>query len=251
LVVDGWNSVVEVQADGAVAARHELPLPSDGVVSALRTATDKQGKRYYAAFLTAQQQFHVFDGDWKPLLSFPAAGDAKHEGIGDVQFADLDGNGTLEMAVGYWGDVGLQYVTLDGKRTWTDRTLQYVLRLATTGADGNQRRLLAANSHGTVGVFNAEGKAGDAITVAGRPLQTIYAADLNSDGQPELCVRWAPTRWWASTWRERNFGTTICRQAFMRSQSSTLPRCAQWASQVSGWRRARMDRCISWRPMAS
>jgi cytochrome c biogenesis protein CcmG/thiol:disulfide interchange protein DsbE len=187
LVVDSWNSVVEVGWDGAVAARHELPLSSDGVVSTLRTATDAAGKRYFAAFLTAQQQFHLFDQDWKPLLSFPAAGDPKHEGVGDVQFADLDGDGTLEIAVGYWGDVGLQYVTLDGKRAWTDRTLQFVLRLATSGADeNNKRRLLAANSHGTVGVFNPEGKPAEPVTIVGRPLQTIYAADLDGDAKPEL-----------------------------------------------------------------
>ena len=188
LVVDSWNSVIEVGWDGSVTARHELPLPSDGAVSTLRSATDGAGKRYFTAFLTAQQQFHLFDQDWKPLLSFPAAGDPKHEGIGDVQFTDLDGDGTLEMAVGYWGDVGLQYVTLDGKRTWTDRTLQFVLRLAASGADENgKRRLLAANSHGTVGVFSAEGKPAEAVTLVGRPMQTLYAADLDGNGQPELC----------------------------------------------------------------
>jgi thiol-disulfide isomerase/thioredoxin/outer membrane lipoprotein-sorting protein len=188
LVVDSWNSVVEIGWDGTVGARHELPLSSDGAVSTLRTATDGAGKRYFAAFLTAQQQFHVFDQDWKPLLSFPAASDPKHEGIGDVQFADLNGDGTLEMAVGYWGDVGLQYVTLDGTRTWTDRTLQFVLRLATSGVDANgKRRLLAANSQGTVGVFSPEGKPAEAVTITGRPLQTIYAADLDGDAKPELC----------------------------------------------------------------
>ena len=187
-VVDSWNSVIEVGWDGAVVARHDLPLSSDGAVATLRTATDGAGKRYFVAFLTAQQQFHLFDQDWKPLLSFPAASEPKHEGIGDVQFTDLDGDGTLELAVGYWGDVGLQYVTLDGKRTWTDRTLQFVLRLAASGADENgKRRLLAANSQGTVGVFGADGKPAEAITIVGRPLQTLYAADLDGNGQPELC----------------------------------------------------------------
>ena len=72
LVVDSWNSVVELQFDGKVSGRHELSLPPDSVVSTLRTQIDKNGKRYFAVFLTAQQQFHVFDQDWKPVLSFPA-----------------------------------------------------------------------------------------------------------------------------------------------------------------------------------
>ena len=143
LVVDNWNSVVEVLADGKVAGRHELGLPTDSVVATLRTATDGNGKRFFAMYLTAQQQFHVFDESWKNVLSFPSPSDPKHEGIGDVQFADLDGDGALELAVGYWGDVGLQYVTLDGKRTWTERKLQYVLRIAAVDAESNCRAATA------------------------------------------------------------------------------------------------------------
>ena len=186
-VVEGWTGVVELQWDGTVSTRHELPLPADGVVATVRAATDKAGKQYYAVFLTAQQQFYVFDADWKLLLSFPDPADGKHEGIGDVQFADLDNNGTIELAVGYWGDVGVQYVTLDGKRTWTDRSVQYALRLATATDAAGQRRLISANSRGTAGLFGATGKAGEEVTVAGRPLQTIYSADLNGDGKEELC----------------------------------------------------------------
>jgi peroxiredoxin/outer membrane lipoprotein-sorting protein len=186
-VVEGWTSVVEVQWDGTVAARHELPLPADGVVATIRTATDKAGKRYYAVFLTAQQQLYVFDADWKHILTFPQAEDGKHDGVGDVQFADLDADGVLEMGIGYWGDVGVQYVTLDGKRTWTDRSLQYALRLATTTDATGQRRLISANSRGTIGLFGAAGKAAEEVTVPGRPLQTVYAADLNGDGNEEMC----------------------------------------------------------------
>jgi hypothetical protein len=186
-VVEGWTSIVELQWDGSVAARHELPLPAEGVIATVRTALDKSGTRYYAVFLTAQQQFYVFDADWKLILSFPDPSDGKHEGIGDVQFADLDADGILELAVGYWGDVGVQYVTLDGKRTWTDRSLQYALRLATTTDSTGQRRLISANSRGTLGLFGAAGKAGEEVTVAGRPLQTVYAAELNGDGKEEMC----------------------------------------------------------------
>jgi thiol-disulfide isomerase/thioredoxin len=187
LVVDSWNSVVELQLDGKVGARHDLPLPADSVISTLRTATDKTGKRYYAAFLTAQQQFHVFDQDWKPILSFPAPGDGKHDGIGDVQFCDLDADGNLELAVGYWGDLGVQYVTLDGKRAWTDRSMQFVLRVAPSvnEADG-AAKLYCVNSRGSIGVLGPGGKPGTEITVAGRPFQTIYCADLDGDGKPEL-----------------------------------------------------------------
>jgi thiol-disulfide isomerase/thioredoxin len=187
LVIDNWNSVVEVSLDGKVAARHELSLPPDSVVSTLRTAVDGSGKRYYAAFLTAQQQLHVFDQQWKPVLSFPPASDPKHEGIGDVQFSDLDGDGALELAVGYWGDLGLQYIAMDGRRLWTDRKLQYVLRMAEIEGEDAARRLLAIHSRGALAVFRNGGNNDEEIAVTGRPLQTVYAADLTGDSTAELC----------------------------------------------------------------
>ncbi len=184
LAFDGWNTVVEFQPDGTIAARHELELPQDAVVSAIRTAVDGQGKRYYAAFLSAQQQLHIFDESWKRVLSFPSTED-KHDGIGDVQLVDLNGDGTLEVGVGFWGDVGVQCASLDGKRLWTNRTLQFVLRLATTDADAGSRKLLAANSRGGLLPLDREGNAASEIFVPGRPLQSMSAADLDGDGTLE------------------------------------------------------------------
>jgi alkyl hydroperoxide reductase subunit AhpC/outer membrane lipoprotein-sorting protein len=186
LVVEGWDAVVEVRPDGTLGDRHKIESAGDGVIATLRTATDAHGKRYYAAFLSAQQQFQLFDENWKSLLSFPPSADGEHEGIGDVQFADLDGDGALELAVGYWGDVGLQCVGFDGKRIWTDRSLQYVLRIAIAdNAENRERRLLCANSRGGLAVFDAAGKAGTEITVPGRPMQTVYSADLDGEGRFE------------------------------------------------------------------
>jgi thiol-disulfide isomerase/thioredoxin len=184
IAFDGWNTVVELKPDGAVAARHELELPQDAVVAALRTAVDGQGKRYYVAFLSAQPQLHVFDESWKHLLSFPPRED-KHDGIGDVQLTDLNGDGTLELGVGFWGDVGVQCASLDGKRLWTNRTLQFVLRMASTAPESGAAKLLAANSRGGLLPLDQDGKESTEIQIAGRPLQSVHSADLNGDGKLE------------------------------------------------------------------
>jgi thiol-disulfide isomerase/thioredoxin len=184
LAFDGWSTIVELQRDGTVAARHELELPQDAVVASLRTAVDGQGKRYYVAFLSAQPQLHVFDESWKHVLSFPPRDD-KHDGIGDVQFTDLNGDGTLELGVGFWGDVGVQCASLDGKRLWTNRTVQFVLRLAATAPENGAAKLLAANSRGGLLPLDQDGKEASEIQIAGRPLQSVHAADIDGDGELE------------------------------------------------------------------
>ncbi len=189
VVFDGWETVVELSADGKQIAEHKLVLPAkDSIVAMLRTAVDGQGKRYYALFFSGQQQVFLYDDAWKQILAFPAADSGRHEGLGDVQLVDLDGNGTLELAIGYYGDVGLQLVSFDGKRLWNDRNVQWVTRMATSQPDAeNNRKLLCANSRGEIAVFDHAGKAGTAINVPGRPLQSIFAAHGSEPGNVRFC----------------------------------------------------------------
>lgn len=185
--LDAWRSVLELAADGKVAARHKLDIPQapeESIVSFLRTAVDSTGKRYFAGSAVSMQQVHLFDEQWKTLLSFP---EGKHAGIADVQLADLDGDGQPEMSVGYWGEVGLQNVSLTGERNWSARSLDNILRLAVVEAQ-DRRELLAASLHGSLVPFDAQGKNGKPIVVPDRFVRLIFAADLDGDGQSELCA---------------------------------------------------------------
>ncbi|MHB1033358.1 MAG: redoxin domain-containing protein [Pirellulales bacterium] len=187
LVHDGWKAVAELGPSGKVAARHELALPENSVVTYLRTASDKEGRTFYAASAGAQQQLHLFDDTWKLLVSYPPEG--KHDGIADVAIGDLDGDGKPELGVGYLGVVGVQGVSLEGKRLWANRTLSNVFRLAITGPDPQgRRRLLCTNGRGTLVPIDDKGVGGDEITVPNRFLHTIVAADLDGDGKPEYCA---------------------------------------------------------------
>ena len=135
LVLDGPRTVVELTREGTIAARHPLQIPEQAVISFLRTTVDSQGHRFYAGSASGQQQVFLFDADWKLLLAFPSADQPKHAGIGDVQFVDLDRSGSPKLAIGYWGLVGVQQISLDGKRLWSDRSMEFVLSLAEGGAD--------------------------------------------------------------------------------------------------------------------
>lgn len=185
-VLDGWRTVVELDAQGKEVARRELPIPRRTGVSFLRTAVDGQGKRYYAAAAVSQQQLHLFDANWKPLMSYP---DGKHDGIADARFADLDGDGQLELLVGYWGDVGVECVSLDGKRLWANRDLQNVIQVAVDDPDERgRRRAVCVNSRGTLVPIDGQGEAGPDARVENRALTKIAIADLDGDGVSEWCA---------------------------------------------------------------
>ncbi len=188
MVVDTWKSVAEIDTQGKVLATHKLEIPDQEAISFLRTAVGADGKRYYAGSAPGMQQFHLFDQDWKPLLSYPKdAQDNPHAGITDVQMGDLDGDGTPELFVGYRGIVGVQGLSLDGQRVWANRSIETVLRLAIDGPnEKKQRNLLSASSRGALAVFDSKGQRGADISVPNRMVLWIAAADLDGDGKPEL-----------------------------------------------------------------
>jgi len=194
LVIDGWKSIAEVGLDGKLIARHEPKIDPSEIISALRTATGSDGKRYYVAFalLSAQQRCHLLDENLELLVSYPEdALESPHQGIADVRLADLRGSGEIRAYVGYWGVVGVQEVSLEGKRLAYNRSLADVSQIAVSGPDAQGRRqLLCTNNTGALAVIDAGDvlKLQRQVAVPGRFLRWITAADLTADGRPEWCA---------------------------------------------------------------
>lgn len=187
LVIEGLPRVAELNAAGQVVAQHRLELPDrdDSAVSFLRTAADASGQRYFLGSKAGVQQVHLFDGQWKRLLSFPEAAD--HPGIADALLADLDGDGELEMAVGYAEAVGVHGVTLAGERLWRNAAAETVLRLDVTGPDRRgQRQLLVAE--GLILPIDAEGNDWPEIASDDLFVRLVFTADLDGDGSAEWCT---------------------------------------------------------------
>jgi outer membrane lipoprotein-sorting protein len=186
-VVEGAPSVAEIDAQGKLTARHTLDLPGaeSGAVAFLRTGIDGSGKRYFLGSTSGAQQVHLFDADWNRQVSFPEAG--SHPGIADALLADLDGDGELEMAVGYLKEVGVHLVTLDGERLWGNRAAEEVLRLDVTGPDrSGQRGLLVAD--GLVLPINSAGDDQPPFPVADAFVRRVFTADLDGDDNRECCA---------------------------------------------------------------
>ena len=170
-----------------------------------------------AAFASVQQRMHLFDLEDKQRLSYPEdALQNPHSGIADVELCDLDGNGTPEIYVGFWGVVGVHCVGLDGKRLWGNRSLANVARMAAGPADESGRRdLICMNilteQNTSLVVLNAQGQGQGEFTVGKRSLRNFLAPILWATA---ICcgARWASrTRanpWpWASICRAMNCGT--------------------------------------------
>ena len=189
LVVDSSSSVAEVGLDGKLIANHQLHLDPTEAVSNLRTAADGDGRRCFAAFSFGQQRFHLFDQSWTPLLSFPQdALENNHPGIADVQLADLQRDGKIEAYVAYRGAAGLQQVSLEGKRFWSNRSISALVQIAVGGTKDRGPTLLVCTSEsGALTMIDSQGKRLGDVTLPGRFLHRIVAADLDGDGKPHWC----------------------------------------------------------------
>jgi thiol-disulfide isomerase/thioredoxin len=188
-VVESCKSVAEIGLDGKLIALHKLNLAESEVIGSLRSAVGADGKRYTVAFLATQQRCHVLDENWKHVASYPEDALQKpHSGIADVELGDLDGDGKLKMCVSYWGVVGVQGASLEGKRLWTNRSLSNVLSVAIGAPDPKgHRNLYCANISGSLVVLDPEGKRLEEIKIDQRVLHWIAAADLRGDGQLLWC----------------------------------------------------------------
>ena len=188
LVLDSWRNVAEIGPDGKVVANHSLDLPDREAATMIRTAVAADGKRFYAVSGVMQQQVHLFDENWKKIVAFPEdALKNPHAGIADIQLADLDGDGKLELLVSYFGDVGVHCVSFEGKRIWANRNLAMVSRLAVWSPEPNgQRTLLCTNSLGNLMKLDAQGRSQGEISVPKRLIHWVVSADLAGDQRMQL-----------------------------------------------------------------
>jgi outer membrane lipoprotein-sorting protein len=193
-IVSGPRTVAEVGLDGKLLAAHPLDIDAEQEsVTLLRTAAAADGARYYAAFAREQQRVHVFDAKWKKLFSYPPDAlekEARHAGIIDCTLADLDGDGKPELYIGYVGVVGVQAVSLEGKRLFSIR-MANVYRLAAGDPDPQGRRQLfcgtAGENTGTIVLLDEKLERRGDVLIPDCPLQWFTAADLTGSGKRQWC----------------------------------------------------------------
>lgn len=186
-VLDDSSSVAELSADGKVLLKHPLDVleEDEGQIAFLRTAVDGNDRRFFLAAAAGGKQVYVFDHQWKRRLVFPE--DSDDLAISDVQLADLNGDGELEMLVGYVGLVGTHCVDLNGRSIWRNRMAENVLRLAVTAPDqSGQRQLLVAQ--GMLLPLEPNGNQQSPIILFDSFLRLIFTSDLGLDRISPWCA---------------------------------------------------------------
>jgi thiol-disulfide isomerase/thioredoxin/outer membrane lipoprotein-sorting protein len=191
LVIEEGKTLVEVSSAGKVVEKHALKLPTGGMAGFVRTATGADGKRWFVCGANGLPQIHFFDEKFEHVLDYPkeVSHTPQDAGIADAQIGDLNGDGTPEVCVGYWGVVGVQGVSLEGKRIWANKSLAFALRLAILDPnEKGQRNVLSTNQRGTLVLLNSEGEAKGEVSLPDQMIHWIVAADLNGDKKSELCA---------------------------------------------------------------
>ena len=186
LVHSGWRRLVPLDLDGNVQRTIELPVPEDAAISYLRTAVDGQGRRLHVGAARLGRQLLVFDHQWRLVLAYPDA-EQPHDGIQDVQLADLDGDGQLELYVAFQGLAGVQCVGLDGQRLWSNRSVAGALSLAIAPAEGPVGQLLLSTPRGQLVPVSADGQSRRPITIGRHAIHHLVRSAAPEPGPAPLC----------------------------------------------------------------
>jgi outer membrane lipoprotein-sorting protein len=191
LALDGGQAIVEFDESGSKLVRHEIPGEGDQATRPetngfLRTLIDGEGKRWFAASGVSWQKLHVFDPDWKPILTFPPD---RHPGVADAQLIRYGDKGQPRLCIGYWGGVGVQGVGLDGKRKWSERSLDQVVQIVLvpheTEDASDDFDLWCTSNRGTILVLGGNGKTKREIAVGLNNIMHVAIAKI--DGAISCC----------------------------------------------------------------
>lgn len=183
IVCAGWRGVAEVDLAGKVIRRHELELPEQAAVTYWRTAVDKTGARYFVGFAPLAPQWFLFDEDFKLLRAYPETLESPLS-ITDVQFADVDEDGTPEVLAANVGLLGVHATTMQGEVKWRSRTYPNVISLAVTRPnDVGSWQILLTGEAGNVLPVNRFGRDDPEKNVPNWPLARLALGDFATPTQ--------------------------------------------------------------------
>lgn len=185
-VIDAARQIIELDMQGKIVSTLDNLISERQFITFVRAATTKDGAAIYLAGASDQPQIFVFDADWKQLLSYPEDNTAQ---IADATIADLDGDQTPEIIVGYRGEVGVHGVTLEGRRKWRNRSIGQLFGLTVTMANAEgHRRTVCTHALGTLVPIDHEGREWSPIRAANRSIMHASVTDLDGDGDDDLCA---------------------------------------------------------------
>jgi hypothetical protein len=183
-VLSGGRFAVEIDGQGKIINRYPLEISPQTVITFVRTATDKSGKRFFVGSSPLAPQCFLFDEHWKLLLSFPPA-DLAPLGVTDLALTDLDNDGSLDILVAAAGGAGVVAVSLQGDVRWRNGTVAAALSLAVALPDdlGSRMIFVSGDEKGTIGRINRFGNAEPSVPVRNWPIARILGGQFAAKQQ--------------------------------------------------------------------
>jgi hypothetical protein len=175
-VIEGWRTITELAHDGKLIKRNTLDLPEQAAITFVRTSKVADGKRLFAAAAPRSPQFHVFDADWKRVLSYPSE-DQAPLAITDLAMADVgDADGQPEVLAANVNDIGLVAVDTRGKSAWRNASLANVFSVAVSPPnDVGSWGIFLAGDRGAVARVNRFGLEEPEVKVGQWPIVRLLA----------------------------------------------------------------------------
>jgi hypothetical protein len=184
VVLDRSRRLVELDLDGKQLADRRIDYTEDA--DYLRSAVDTSGRRHSVLTAIQGRTVTVLDEQWKAVGRYPPA-EFPHQGIADVQLADADGDGRMELFVAFAGAAGVHCADLQGTRKWVNHGLPDALSLAVQpGVQDGAWELLASGRRGELLGIDKTGTGNRSVPV-GRPLFRIYAGSAPEAGATCYC----------------------------------------------------------------
>lgn len=181
--IDDGNFVSIDAADGNVT---KIELPSEVRFSAMRSYQTKDGTTYYAGFTPLSPGVHLFDQDWKFLFTYPDPALIESPII-DVQLADLDSDGELELLVAFADTLGLHGVSLEGMRLWVTREYVPILSVAVGKDAADGRRFAMLTGQGGIFSVNETGSLEEG-KVRGWSIAHLFSSSFQAATESVYCA---------------------------------------------------------------
>ena len=176
-----WRTILELDTEGNVAAKHELPVPDDAAIALLRTLVDKDGQRWYAGSARLANHVYVFNDKFELVFRYPDS-DARHNGVGDFALVNFQDTADPQLCVGFWGLLGTHGVDMSGNRKWSNRVATPVIALAQSPAnEAGWRQVLATTDRGEVLPINGFGRNDPIQQVEGYAITQLLPSPMLGD----------------------------------------------------------------------
>lgn len=188
LALDGFRTLVEIDAEGKVSQRHELDLPEKAAVTTLRFSPNDASTTYVAAFAPMGPQIFVFDRKLGLQYAFPATVEEAESPIRDAQLADLKNEEDCLAYVAFADASGLQGLDAKGKRAWRSRAYDPLFSIAVSPRDELLGQRLLVTGRGGLMPVNSYGNNDPEVRVANWAIGQIATGHFSGAKQAALCA---------------------------------------------------------------